>query len=170
MPPIDHRLERLYHHLVRFQSLDPLIGLANLLCGALEGESQEKMPLPIAGLEGGEGPIDPVNEKGKWLAWDWQGSRIKLQLDISHNSGWDFNTGKLHISVDNVEVAVLDVSQRLTAEYDAWTFSDVSAFRAGPWMSQLNDLAGQLRIAKSQSRRDSERSLYEDKARNIELE
>jgi len=64
----------------------------------------------------------------------------------------------------------LDVSQRVTSEYYLRKVFDVSAFKAGRWMAQINDLAGELRIAEGQSRRDYERSLYEEKARNIEPE
>jgi hypothetical protein len=125
-----------------------------------EGDTRDKMPLPIAGLEGGGEPSG--RDSGKWLACDWQGSRIRLQLHTSNS--------KLSLYVDNVEVMILDVYQQPMWEYDRFAIFGVSGLRAGPWMTQINDLAGQLRIAEAKRRRDYERSLYEDKARNIELD
>lgn len=64
----------------------------------------------------------------------------------------------------------LDVSSRLSDEYCIWRVFGVSAFKAGPWMPQLNELAGRLRIADEQWKRDHEKQLYGEKAGNIELD
>jgi hypothetical protein len=66
----------------------------------------------------------------------------------------------------------LDVVQRSRpgAEYSSWGVTNVSAFKAGPWMLQLNELAGRLRIADQQWKREHEKQFYGEKAGNIELE
>jgi hypothetical protein len=125
------------------------------------------MPVAVTGIEGG----DLTSPRGRWLGWVWLGTRFRLQLEISPNYvGSDFDTAKLHLSADDQEVMTLDVSQRLQDEYYRWRVFGVSALKAGAWMAQLNDLAGQLQVAERQSTLDRERSFYGEKAQKIELD
>ena len=64
----------------------------------------------------------------------------------------------------------LGVSQRIDREFAPWRVFGVSALRIGPWMSRLNEIAGRLRIADGQMRRDHDKTFYGEKAKNIELD
>ena len=131
------------------------------------------MPLRVDGIEGGDIEGQPPDErrKVKWLGWLWLGTPFRLELDVTPNyTNDDFVTAKLCLFVDNIEVMVLDVSRQLRDEYFSWRFFGVSALKAGPWMAQLNDLAGQLHVAERQSVLDRERSFYGGKAGKIELD
>jgi hypothetical protein len=64
----------------------------------------------------------------------------------------------------------LDVTQRIADESDRLRVIGVSALRAGPWMSQINELAGQLRIADQQQVRNHERTFYGKKADDIKMD
>lgn len=66
-------------------------------------------------------------------------------------------------------VWTLDVSQDFNSEYDEWKVYGVSAFKAGPWMAQINDLAGRLEIADRQWLRDHDKKFWGEKAAQIEL-
>lgn len=126
--------------------------------------------MPLEGWVSGD--LDG-GERGKWLGWIWEDASFRLELIVrsSFFPPEDGSTlGDLKLTVDDEQVMHLDVSQRLGDEYDSWRVSGVSAFKAGPWMAQLNELAGRLQIAKSQQLRDLEKSFYSKRAGNIELE
>lgn len=131
-----------------------------------------KMPVALDGLDGGKVARNEFGgREGTWLGWNWDGEAYRLELTVSPNyTSADFDTGDLKLSVGDEPVMHLDVSQRLGDEYDKWRVFGVSAFKAGPWMAKLNELAGQLRIADRQWFRDHEKSFYGEKAGKIQLD
>ena len=125
-----------------------------------------QMPVAIAALEGSEAGAG----KAKWIAWTRNGLRFRLQLDAgSNDNAAAARIGELTLAVDGEEVLRLDVAHGVGDDHDRWRVSGVSAFRAGPWMMQLNELAGELRIANSQTVREHVLQFYGEKARNIVL-
>lgn len=131
-----------------------------------------KMPVPVEGLDGGRTPRHKHGgREGSWLSWTFDGEQYQLELTINPNyTGDAADIGDLKLTVGGEPVMHLDVSQRLGDEYDSWGVFGVSAFKAGPWMVRLNDLAGRLRIADRQGLRDHEKLFYGEKAGKIELE
>lgn len=129
------------------------------------------MPINVELLSGGDlAPEGHSVRSGKWLEWSWGQQVFRLEMTISPNYvGGDTNLGKLTLSVGSELVLQLDVSQRLESEYYDWTVFGVSAFKAGSWMAQLNELAGRLEIADRQRMRDHDKKFYGDKAAQIEL-
>lgn len=130
-----------------------------------------KMPFSLEKLSGGE-PTDEVQStrRGKWLEWSWAQHLFRLELTITPNYvGAGTNIGHLKLSVDGEMTIELDVSQDFNSEYDDWKVYGVSAFKAGPWMAQLNDLAGRLEIADRQWLRDHDKKLWGEKAAHIQL-
>ncbi|HEY3918766.1 MAG TPA: hypothetical protein VGL83_13290 [Stellaceae bacterium] len=124
------------------------------------------MPAGVARIDGS----DAANGKPKWIAWTRNNLRFRLQLDAVSNDSVDgTRLGDLKLSVDDEDVLHLDVTQRVGEEYDQWRALGVSGFRAGPWMMQLNEFAGELRIASSQTMREHALRFYGEKARNIVL-
>jgi hypothetical protein len=154
-------------------------GVGNAACDILrimwhwpswsKGDSWQ-MPVAVTGLDGGKTPAQEHSmREGTWLGWTSNDERYRLELSISSAFS---DLGDLRLWVGEQLVMHLDVVQRSRpgAEYSSWGVTDVSAFKAGPWMLQLNELAGRLRIADGQWKRDHEKQHYGEKAGNIELD
>lgn len=128
-----------------------------------------KIPMPIAGLDGGK--YD--GQQGTWLGWNWGNVPFRLESTVSASSYMPEDSsilGDLKLIVDGDLVMYLKVKQQLGDEYDTWRMYSVDALKAGPWMAQVNELAGRLRIANSQRYRDTERNSLVEKAQKIELD
>lgn len=128
-------------------------------------------PLAIENLNGANTAAKPDAVRGgKWLAWRWAGSNFRLELEVSANhTGGDSELGDLRLYVNEVDVLHLDVSQELGDNCESWSVFGVSGFRAGRWMTELNEIAGHLRIADSNWSRAQDREFYSKQAENIEL-
>jgi hypothetical protein len=129
------------------------------------------MPIEIELLSGDDLAREGHSARsGKWLEWSWAQHVFRLELTVSSDYvGGDTNLGNLTLSVDGELALLLDVSHRLKSEYYDWGFFGVSAFKAGPWMTQLNELAGRLEIADRQWMRDHDKKFYGEKAAKIDL-
>ncbi|MCB2228391.1 MAG: hypothetical protein KQH53_17055 [Desulfarculaceae bacterium] len=129
-------------------------------------------PIPVDGLDGGQIPRREHGALGgKSLGWTWDGDTYQMALEIRKNyTDDDFETGDLRMWVADAMVMHLDVSLQLSDGYDSWRVFGVSAFKAGPWMAQLNELAGRLRVAEGQGLRDYEKEFYGEKAKKIDLD
>lgn len=132
------------------------------------------MPIDIEQFSGGETPNDKnVARPVVWLDWSWM--QFQFRLEWARNTNWDggTDTGNLKLSVNGELVLHLDVSEERVDDYgfreDYWKVYGVSAFKAGPWMTQVNELAGRLKILDRDFLRDHERKFYGEKAKNIEL-
>jgi hypothetical protein len=128
-------------------------------------------PIDIKFLSGGElakGNNDRIN--GRWIEWHWEQNAFRLELSRNRNYfGDDTDTGDIRLNFNGEIVLHLDCSKKCENERDNWEVFGISAFKAGAWMEQINDLAGRLIIADRQHLREFERKFYGEKAENIEL-
>jgi hypothetical protein len=120
-------------------------------------------PLLVENLDGGERPSSKDGRPIKWLEWTLAGTQFRLEHEASQS------IGHLRLHVSGEEVLELEVSQKPEDEYDRWVVFGVSAFRAGPWMTQLNEWAGKLRIVDGQFMREYDLQYYKNIASKIEL-
>jgi hypothetical protein len=109
------------------------------------------------------------NTDDKEICWSEDGAHYKLHLKTSRYSHDSSRYGDILLFVNEILVLELDVSQELEDEYSRWRPFGVSAFRAGPWMVQINDLEGRLRASQQESLRANNLKYYSDKARNIDV-
>ena len=132
--------------------------------------SQE--PLVVQGLDGGEiADSQKSSPSGRWLGWTEGNQHYRLELTVTSNFMKDeIEFGHLRLTCDGTLVLDLDVSQRIGGDYSQWRVFGVSAFRGGPWMVRLNELAGCARIVRDEQRRQTDKKYYIDKAKNIELD
>lgn len=125
-----------------------------------------QMPVALEAFDGSEAGAG----KAKWIAWTRDGQRFRLQLDAgSNDNAAATRLGELRLRVDGEEVLCLDVAQGAGDDHERWRVSGVGSFRVGPWMMQLNELAGELRIASTETVRAHVLQFYGEKARNIVL-
>ena len=96
--------------------------------------------------------------------------RLELTVSPSYGSADLSELGDLRLWRGDELVMHLDVLQRIDREFAPWTVFGVRALQVGPWMPQLNEVAGRLRIADGQGRRDRDKTFYNEKAKNIELD
>ena len=131
-----------------------------------------KPPIKIKLLDGGDFPDGKHPAKnGKWLELLWKEHSIRLEL--IENRDFDYgSTGVLQLIFDGSLVLELGVSPVDRGEYSVsgdWRYHSVNAFVAGTWMAQINDIAGQLEIARMDEWYKREKGFLEEKSDQIEL-
>jgi hypothetical protein len=78
-----------------------------------------------------------IDEGGSWISWNCHGARFRL--------GFDPGLGRFSLAVNSHVALVFDAVG--DAKLGNLKASDVVSFRAGNWMSVLNETIGEIRIA-----------------------
>ena len=175
MEPIKDRLEKA-RHLVDTSGVGAaacdILGMSGQW-PALSQSGDGGPPFTVGPLEQGRTPRHPHGgREGEWLGWTMDAMPYRLELTVSprYGSADLSELGDLRLWQGDELVMHLDVLQRIDREFAPWTVFGVSALQVGPWMPQLNEVAGRLRIADGQGRRDRDKTFYGEKAKNIELD
>jgi len=103
----------------------------------------------------------------RWVAWTYGGTKYRLELDAHNAYEGEGYFGNLALSVNNAPV--LDITVSGGGEFIRWHMIGVNAFRAGPWMVQVNDLAGQLRNADRAATHGRDLDRTQETANRIDL-
>jgi len=99
-----------------------------------------------------------IGDDGTWLAWSAHGARFRL--------GFDPGLGRFTLSVNSHAALVFDAVG--DAKLGSLKARDVVSFRAGNWMSVLNETIGEIRIADLRVLHSEEFDIFGEKMERID--
>ncbi len=134
-----------------------------------------ELPVEIQIMRGGEqneeAEIDKREDRLP-IQWEWNGSQYGLTLIRFLGYPSEGQTGDLKLEINGELILELSVYQKDGPpgnEYNTWGCIGVNALTAGDWMSDIVDLAGQLRIADGDWGRQFDLKQKEGKADRIKF-